>query len=321
MVLWDTHSHILDTLLLHEPNHSFDNIRYSDDSNDYTLEIPSSFLQNDIKSCVMTNHPRYWKHAIKLFKNNPDNICPALGIHPWIVQQYKDDINIDTIQHITSIAKRYLQRYPNCIIGEIGLDQTEKRLLCSGENISKALSVNDVHDSSIEIQFLVFKHFWELACEFERPISLHCVKSDALIMDFISMQLKLWKQSTTRNISRYFPSSLTFHSYTGSAEFMKQLYSLNLPTEFCIYTSFSKAITGRLSKSRVAELFQIIPIDRILIESDESNIDNVIPGLNWCIDTIVDYTFNNRCSDTIESSRLSTLKQLNKNSNAFLNIQ
>lgn len=320
MILWDTHSHILDTLLLHELNHSFENIRYSDDDN-HTLQIPSLFLQNDIKSCVMTTHPRYWEHAIKLFKNNPNHICPALGIHPWIVQEYKDDINIDTIQYILIIARQYLQKYPNCIIGEIGLDQTEKRLMCSGENISRALSVSDVHDSSIEIQFLVFKHFWELACEFERPISLHCVKSDSLIMDFISMQLKLWKQSTTHDATKYFPPSLTFHSYTGSAEFMKQLYSLNLPTEFSIYTSFSKAITGRLSKSRLASLLQIIPIDRILIESDESSINNVIPGLNWCIDTILDYTFNDKCPDTIESTRLSIVNQLNKNSSAFLNIQ
>lgn len=320
--MWDTHSHILDNLLSsndHIP--PFEYISYVENFADCTLgELLDSFPKNEIKSCVMTTHPKDWKYVINMFKKNPDHVLPALGLHPWIVQQYRNVIDERVLQHLLIVARQYLQKYPSAIIGEIGLDQTEKRLLSFENNTSKILDVKDTTGSLIETQFLVFKAFWNLACEFNRPISLHCVKSDSLILDFLSKQLELVK-STVHETNKFFPFSLAFHSYTGSDEFIRQLYSLKFPPSFHIYVGISKVITSRLPKSRLFKLLGAIPINRMLIESDESNIDMVIPGLNWCIDTIITHKSSKAMDESIsiESPRDSIMNQLDANSNAFLN--
>ena len=136
-ILIDTHCHL----------DLFKDIQFNKQSED----------SQGIKTITVTNAPSFYKPNVKLFDGST-NIRVALGLHPQLVSQYKDELNLFEL-----LIKNV--RY----VGEIGLDgsselkntyTTQKRLLeqilgvCSNYD-NKILTIHSRNAASEVIEMLV----------------------------------------------------------------------------------------------------------------------------------------------------------------------
>lgn len=90
---------------------------------------------------------------------HPEHIVPAFGIHPWYAEEWTDEAE--------KALRDSLVCFPQASIGEIGLDR------CRG---------------NAEAQETAFRAQLEIAAEFSRPASIHCVrafgKTEAILREF-----------------------------------------------------------------------------------------------------------------------------------------
>jgi len=126
----------------------------------------------------------------------------------------------------------YLDSVPNACIGECGLDRAIKHY-------------------DIDQQTEVFTAQLALATERNLPISIHCTRAWGLLIDILESHLL-----PTRGF--------LLHSYAGSAELIPRLVKLGA------YFSFSGSIL-KPSNRAIREIFQQVPTDRLLIETDAPN--------------------------------------------------
>jgi len=156
--MFDTHCH-LNSLFKEQPAsiHSF----FTDPS------IPNYFL-------AVSTQRNEWLNLLQ-FSDNKTYILPALGIHPWFVD---DDFQSD-LKYLTSLL---LHNKVNAI-GEIGLDFLP-------EHISNRLD-----------QIECFTAQLQLAAEFSLPVSLHCLKAH-------NEMLSLLKNETLTGVMHGFNSSV-----------------------------------------------------------------------------------------------------------------
>lgn len=118
-----------------------------------------------------------WEKVSALYKKFPSHIIPAFGLHPW----YCDDV--DSGWEIR--LRELLYKYPNAIIGEIGLD-----------NIRGEKQQEDVFIRQLKI-----------AKDMKRPVCIHAVKAQK------------WFEHNWGLV----PEKAVFHSYSGKAEFLKSI--------------------------------------------------------------------------------------------------
>lgn len=124
---------------------------------------------------------------------------------------------------------KYLDRFPRAAIGECGLDRWMKG-----------------HDLQLQIE--VFIKQLNLAAQQNRPISIHCLKAWGAIIEILE--------------SHPLPKrGFLLHSYGGSAELIPRLAKLG--AYFSLSGYFLQA-----RKRHVIEAFQLVPTDRLLIETD-----------------------------------------------------
>ncbi len=121
-----------------------------------------------------------------------------------------------------------LVAHPEAPVGEIGLDH--------------AIAADRTE------QVAAFRAQLELAAELKRPVSLHVRRAWDSVLGIL------------REIPRL-PPALLFHAYSGGAELLPQLLSLNG------YVSFCGSIT-RSGNRRGRATALAIPTDRMLVESD-----------------------------------------------------
>jgi TatD DNase family protein len=124
--------------------------------------------------------------------------------------------------------KCYLNKEGSCI-GEIGLDHWIKGV-----------------DHSL--QETVFCAQWELAVELKRPLMIHCLKAWHRMLPLLR---KLPKNER----------GFLLHSYSGTAAMVEEL------TDLGAYFSVSGYFLHE-RKRRALDIFKLIPIERLLIETD-----------------------------------------------------
>lgn len=151
-------------------------------------------------------------------------VVPGFGIHPWFV----DSLSLQWKERLETA----LLSMPSGV-GEIGLDFTDKKT---------------DRDRQVE----VFEYQLKLACEMNRPVTIHVRKAwDALF--------HILKQFGKFDISGL------IHSYSGSADMIPAL------EKYGLFISFSGAITHPDSKKGVQALKVVSP-DRFVLETDSPDI-------------------------------------------------
>eukprot|EP00879_Flechtneria_rotunda_P018956 GHRR01019899.1.p1 GENE.GHRR01019899.1~~GHRR01019899.1.p1 ORF type:complete len:129 (+),score=21.96 GHRR01019899.1:1681-2067(+) len=106
-----------------------------------------------------------------------------------------------------------------------------------------------------------------LAAEFQRPVSIHCVRGYGHLLQFFQ---QLAKQPSAC------PPKVMLHSYGGSLEEIPRFHKLKGIGER-FYFSFSHVINQRTPDKLVARI-AAVPSDRLLIESDQvGGCNTVVP--------------------------------------------
>lgn len=158
--------------------------------------------------------------AIELAKEH-EMIYAACGLQPEEILK-----NQNSLQEFEKLIEN-----PNCVaIGEIGLDYYYGK-------------------ENKENQLKWFEDFLKLACNYKKPIIIHCRESHE---DMFNL-LKKYHSSL---------DGIIMHCYTGSVEMMKQYLSLGA------YISLSGVVTFKNAKT-IKEVAIECPLDRLLIETDD----------------------------------------------------
>lgn len=169
-----------------------------------------------IDSCSMmfscSARPDEWRTQIDIAEKD-DSVIPFYGTHPWYCSE-----------HDNRLLEEILNEHPDSCIGEIGLDYLKDHK---------------------ELQKMTFELQLELAEHYERPITIHMVRSE---MDVLNA-LRVYKLK-----------GIILHSF-DSASYVKPF------TELDCFFSISPRILRKGDK-RIDMLLNSIPEDRLLIESD-----------------------------------------------------
>jgi TatD DNase family protein len=148
-------------------------------------------------------------------------VLPSFGLHPWHLRFRPD--------HWPERLRGVLARHPKAAVGEFGLDRW-------------------MQDYDVDDQAAVFRTHLEIAVEFGRPATIHCLRAwDDL--------LRLLERSTLP------PSGFLLHAYGGPAELVPHLARLGA------YFSFSGYFLNPDQERKLAA-FRVIPADRLLVETD-----------------------------------------------------
>ena len=155
--------------------------------------------------------------------------------------------------------KQRLIDHPQALVGEVGLDRAA-RLLPGGAIEWHGVKPTSVQ-TTIEHQMDVLRIQLEIAREFQRAVSVHCVQASGHLLQILQEMVPKNKKKEAGP-----PVRLCLHSFVGSPGSIPQF--LKLDKGFTLYVSFSVAICSRLEKRKLFELISAIPEDRLLIESD-----------------------------------------------------
>jgi Tat protein secretion system quality control protein TatD with DNase activity len=268
----------------------------------------------------------------------PCQIIPSFGWHPWFSHQIYDDssaredLSLDETKmaHYKSVLepspddsflhslpdprplseflnqiRRFLERYPLALIGEIGLDRTfripdhrEERSirgdpsLTPGTRDGKPLTPYRV---SMNHQRRILKAQLNLAGELRRPVSVHGVAAHGIVFETLKDTWRGYERvmpsirdkkrrsrvadahlheddvethddASTSTKPEPFPPRICLHSYSGPLESLKQY--LHSSTPATVFFSFSQVINFPSDTSKAADVIKAIPNERILVESD-----------------------------------------------------
>jgi TatD DNase family protein len=162
--------------------------------------------------------------AVKHISEKYDEVLPAYGLHPW----YLDEANADW----KDILVQFLKACNYSSVGECGFDKNVKDKF------------------SYDLQKSIFCEHIDVANQFSKPVSVHCVNAYQLLWDSLS--------------SIECDSPIIIHSFSSSAEMMKQFCKLN------VFFSFSGTLTRKNSK--YVNVLREVPRERILLETDSPDL-------------------------------------------------
>lgn len=167
-----------------------------------------------------------WEEIGALTEAYPGEVVGAFGIHPWYVKEAPGGWE-------ERLASR-LERYPEAIIGESGLD-----------------FYHDPVSSDIQEAFL-HGHL-RLGGLLKRPVTLHCVRSwEGLLGAFKKIPKK------------ELPPAMLFHAYNGGNELLEKLVEPGGWFSFAGTVLYEKNRRGR---EALQALWGLRP-DRLLLETD-----------------------------------------------------
>jgi Tat protein secretion system quality control protein TatD with DNase activity len=208
----------------------------------------------------------------------------AIGIHPWYLSNLTDNW--------LGELERILQNHAGVMVGEIGLCKMARFLRTYAPGKAAALA----------LQRNVFVQQLQLAAKYQRPVSIHGVQQQGVLLDiFKEQQQQLNPQKQIQQL--LLPPAMALHSFTGTAHQVKQLLawesSLNLSSsqQPLLYFGFSHAVNHAMCSSEKSrrqgrEAIRAIPRNRLLAESDLHVTRHILGGtvasiahLAWALDT------------------------------------
>lgn len=268
------------------------------------------------------------------FNNTRGHLVPSFGWHPWFSHQIYDDAScaqtqsVDKTEHyntiitpapgddddfITSLpdprplsglidqTRRYLERYPFALVGEIGLDRAFRipglTLVDSGPARDTALTPGgregrrlSPYRVDINHQRRILKAQLNLAGDMQRAVSVHGVAAHGVVFEtlqetwrghekpVLSKRERKRKASVDaihngkdlpeqRSTNPPFPPRMCLHSYSGAPDTLRLYLHPSVPA--VIFFSFSRLVNFPYPTSNKAvDVIKAVPADRILAESD-----------------------------------------------------
>jgi len=162
-------------------------------------------------------------------------LLPSYGLHPWDVGN-RSPAWLETL-------RTYLTADPSAAVGEIGLDRW---ILNRARPDDPRLA--GLRRAPLDEQLAVFQTQLALAVALERPVTIHCIDAFGLLLETLS-SVPLPRRG------------FLLHAYSGSAELVAPFAALGA------YFSFNGAYLAS-RHTRLRELYQKIPPDRLLVETD-----------------------------------------------------
>jgi Tat protein secretion system quality control protein TatD with DNase activity len=221
-----------------------------------------------IVSLTCAVEPTDWKACLDYAAVSPHRMA-AIGVHPW----YLADLPVSWLTDLESLLKEH----PGCMVGEIGLCKMARfvRTYAAGKQ------------AALQLQREVFFQQLKLAGKYRRPVSIHCVNQQGVLLEVLKEE------------KNNLPPAMALHSFSGTAHQVKQLLqwesSLKLSSPL-LYFGFSHAINYVMSTSEKARrqgclAIRQVPPDRLLAESDVHSDADVAVGtagavayLAWALD-------------------------------------
>src|SRR6516165_8485212 len=147
-------------------------------------------------------------------------VIPSFGLHPWFLPDRSKDW--------AEVLRAYLTQ-TSCAVGEAGLDLW-------------------MRNSDLQLQKQILRTHLELAAEFQRPITIHCLRAWSELLELLA----------TVPIPN---CGFLLHSYSGPARMIDKFLPLGS------YFSFSGYFLSR-GKEPKAQTFREVPYDRLMGETD-----------------------------------------------------
>ena len=247
--IFDSHCHIQNSSIDDTDRDTIRNELFL--PNDYTIAIVNKIKSLPLNSIGMMGTSiedsiRMANMIDLLDDDSSIKVYYGFGIHPWFCEN-----TVKTHPDWKEQLENLLIKYPKATIGECGLDKVARN------RTTKKIF-------SMPIQTDIFEFQFQLAAKYKRPIVIHSVKTVGKIFEYIKKQLSI----SIDNI----PPKIMFHSYCGSPDITKSLLNLS-PIRERLYFGLSYFVNSRIKSNE--ENLKLIPKDRIMIETDFHEIDDV----------------------------------------------
>jgi len=181
--------------------------------------------------------------SVALAKSH-ENIFAAVGFHPHYFNEYKEK-SFDRVGELESLAKD--ERV--VAIGEIGLDYFSH-------------TDEPIDDRQKELQKKGFEHQLDLAKKLHLPVIIHCRGTRSEAGSKFRETIEAYDDAL-EVIKKFLDLKYVFHGYGGNLEFSKKILG-NDNMKF----SFNGNITYAKPNAEIFEVIRLIPIERIMVETD-----------------------------------------------------
>lgn len=179
-----------------------------------------------------------WPRVADLARRFPA-VIPAFGCHPWYLRQRSPEWLAE--------LKSWLERTPDAVVGEIGLDRWMienpdrwRAYLSAGSEVPDPPSLEEQEDA--------FCRQLRLAAEQNVSVSIHCLRAFGRLLELL--------ESHPRPARGFL-----LHSYGGPAELVPAFVRLGA------YFGFPGAFIHE-RKMRQRQTFRVVPPERLLMETD-----------------------------------------------------
>lgn len=197
-----------------------------------------------------------WIRINHLAADYPTSIYPNYGLHPWWIEKFEAAEGEDSISWIDQLRLE-LEQNPLAGVGECGLDK----------NLKKQVSLEK------QISYLV-PHI-RLACQYQRPLILHCVSGGwgnlyQTLLKTLKEEKELHPSNQIKSIILHSCQSLPVDMLPMFHDLSKRYINNNLFYSFSgnslLVPDERKASTSSYQKT--IKLLTSLPKESILIESD-----------------------------------------------------